>query len=71
MPGKESDFPSRRDRKELGRMMKTGELGRDNHALLPVQQPPHAYESVGSVNARPLAPEQTAKFYTNTRYNGA
>ncbi|KAI9665829.1 MAG: hypothetical protein M1821_003763 [Bathelium mastoideum] len=75
MPGKESDFPSRRERKEISRLMKTGEFGkREEQGLVPVQAPTHAYEPVGSSHTRSLSPEpmaQTAKFSGDTRYYGA
>ena len=73
MPGKESDFPSRAERKELGRMMKTGQLSKENHGLLPVQEPAPAYEPVHSSYGISPSPEPTAQVATSssdTRYYG-
>ncbi|KAL9087134.1 MAG: hypothetical protein Q9165_006785 [Trypethelium subeluteriae] len=74
MPGKESDFPSRKERKELSRMMKSGEMGKQEFGLLPVQQPPPvAYEPIGAGYARDTSPAPVAKmtrFDMETRYHG-
>ena len=73
MPGKESDFPSRRERKEISRLMKKGEFGKEDHGLLPVPDSAPAYQPVGSSYERSLSPApaaQTARYYGDTRYDG-